>query len=329
MVLADRVKAGWFAGLATCLVFTELSIVRASFFRSDGPLPWAVAFDLLCVLPGAYVLFVLRPAARPAHEALPLVLFGAACAGVLLRKVPSIQLPLHLFAAAAEVVVFVALGSRIVRTLRGASRSHADLVLLAQQQAGLLARIVAFELCVLFSACIAPFKRPRAVANEILVFRNQTKPQQLLLALGLISVLEAVPMHFLLHAWKPLVAWVVLGLTLYSMLWIVGACQAFSHRPILVSDEHVLLRVCFFYTVELPRSTIRRVVRYSAHESQPDVVALKVAVSPNLAIELSEPARVYGPLGRVRVATRLAVYVEAPDELARVLSCDTRALAES
>ena len=299
------------AALATCFVFCEIGIVQAGFFRVDGPLPWAVAFDLLCTLPAAYVWFVLRPAGRPWLELTPVLIFGIACTGLLLRGVPALQTPLHVFAATAELTLIGAFVVRIVSAFRTGTHAGRDLVFVAQQQRELLLRIAGLELSALYFA----FRRTRA-AESGEMFDNHRPAQSLLLGLGVVTVMEAVPLHFLLQAWKPVVAWVVLGLTLYSLCWIAGASRALGARPHILSADTLLVRVGLFYTVVIERDAI---VRAALYEAAADTVSLKFIDTPNIQLELSAPVRVYGPFGRQKTATRLAFFVEQPDALLSAL----------
>lgn len=318
MSRAETVKAGWLAALATCFIYCELRIVNASFFRSDGLLPWAVAFDLLCTLPAAYAWFVLRPLGRPLLELAPLVVFGIACTSLLLPRVPALRLPLHAFAAVAELALLTLFARRIARALRQGSAEARDLVFQAQQQRELWLRVIALELCVLHYAFRWKHSEAPAGAQRI---DNHAPAQRLLLALGVISVMEAVPLHFLLHAWKPLVAWVVLAITLYSLCWIAGLYRALAARPHLLLAERLIVRVGLFYTAVVERSAILRAALYDGADGS--VVSLKVVTRPNLLLELASPVEVYGPFGRKRDAKRLAFYVEQP-ELLLQLQTETR-----
>jgi hypothetical protein len=138
--------------------------------------------------------------------------------------------------------------------------------------------------------------------------------------------MEPVPNHFMLRAWKPWVAWIVLSLTLYSLWYLVTAARALAARPHVLSTERLLLRVGSFYTVEIERAAI-------AHAAQIDLlpesaVSLKFISKPNVSIELSTPVCVHGPFGREQQATTIAFFTEQPDELIRQLASKPHARRE-
>lgn len=156
-------------------------------------------------------------------------------------------------------------------------------------------------------------------------FANHAPAQRLLLALGILTTLEAVPMHFLLQAWKPVVAWVVLALTLYSLFWIATQGRALAARPHVLSADKLLLRVGTIFAADVERATITRATPFSAEAPPPDVMSLKLITSPNVLIELTTPARVQGPLGRTQSATRLAFFAQEPEALIAQLTRDSQA----
>jgi hypothetical protein len=160
-----------------------------------------------------------------------------------------------------------------------------------------------------------PTLRSVAQSSPVQVFENHAPAQRMLLALGVLTVMEAVPVHFLLQAWKPAVAWSVLALTLYSLYWIAGVYRALAARPHVLSAERLLLRVGLFYTVDVDRATITRIAPYRADAPQPGVVALKFITSPNVELELSTPVQVKARFGRTQSATRLAFYAQHPERL--------------
>ena len=73
----EQLKSACLAVLATGFMWAEWSLARGALTRAGGPVPWAVAFDLVCVFPGAYWLLVLRPASRPLLELAPVVPIAA------------------------------------------------------------------------------------------------------------------------------------------------------------------------------------------------------------------------------------------------------------
>jgi hypothetical protein len=149
------------------------------------------------------------------------------------------------------------------------------------------------------------------------------RQRQLLLALGVLSVLEAVPLHMLLHARHPHFAWFALALSLYGLLWIAGAHRAFAMRPVVVSKTLLWIRASLFFTAQVELANIRGASLCSDAEHPAGTVVVAPLATPNVLIELSEPARVYGLFGRERMADAIALYVDQPGELIAVLQGET------
>ena len=309
----EQQRALWLAGLASAFMAVEWSLARGGLVRASPALPWAVAFDVLCTLPAAYAFFVLRPARRPLTELLPVCALALLCAKLMLARRHELQRPLQLWSGALELC---ALGLFARRCAALTQDTGGDLVWHAQRVREPLVRAIGLELCVLYYACVAPFRHPARPAHAHVV-ENGRAPRQLLAVLALLSVLESAGVHLLLHAYSPRIAYLVLALSLYGLAWLVALYQAFRARPLLVLPDRVLVRVSLLFSAELPRAAIERAEPCSG--PAPGAARMTVGAPANLLLVLREPVAIHGPLGRVRHASRLALYVDEPAVLTRLL----------
>lgn len=303
---SEQQRAVWLAGLGSAFLWQEQWIAHSALMRMPL-MPWAVLFDLLVILPLAYAWWVLRPARRPLSELLPACLLALACARLMLSRSPQLQVPLMAAGVALELGVLTA----FVQRSRSALRAEGDPVWRAQQAREPLLRALGLELCVLHYALITPFRRARQPVTAH-VFANAAAPRQLLSALALISVLESVGLHLLVHAYSPRVAWVLLALSIYGLLWLIGAHQALGARPVLVYPDRLELRVSLLYSAHVPRAAMSGIAPCLTPAREPGVVRLTLGARPNVLLETREPIAVHGPLGHVRRATKIAIYLEDP-----------------
>jgi hypothetical protein len=161
-------------------------------------------------------------------------------------------------------------------------------------------------------ALVAPFRRAARQPASARVFPNAAAPRQLLLSLALLSVLESVGLHLLVHAYSPRLAWALLALSMYGLLWLIAAHQAFGARPVLVHRDRLELRVSLLYSAQVPRAAIRGIAPCLTRGREPGVVRLTLGAPANVLLETGEPIALHGPLGHVRHATRIALYLEDP-----------------
>jgi hypothetical protein len=141
----------------------------------------------------------------------------------------------------------------------------------------------------------------------------------MLSALLMIAVIaEGVPMHLLLQRWSHAGAWIFTGVGIYSFGWLVALYRSLALQPVLIGSEIVLLQVGFLWRAEFRRDQIRSVRRFSVGDSAD--LSLVVINDPQWIIELTEPVVVYGPFGRRKDATRIAVAVDDGDAFGAALS---------
>jgi hypothetical protein len=232
-----------------------------------------------------------------------------------------LRAPLLVVGAVAEVVCAVAFSRHLFKQLRLAKQERGDLLMRVQQLDNMLARIVGLELCVLYYACIAR-ELPRAAAahegassTSVRTFHHGSQDRHVLVIIGVATVMESIPLHFLLHAYYPRLSWVVLALSAYGLLWTVSAYRALKLRPLLVDPERVLLRLSLVFSAAVRRSEIISIVPCATSVLQPDATRLTLTARPNVLIQLRSPARVHRSLGRSTYTTRIALAVEQPEEL--------------
>jgi len=315
-----------FALFAALLVCAEWGVTRSSLLHRSSLIPWAVACDLLCVLPGMYALLVLRPASRPLSELAPVILVTTLLASWLLGQESQLRVPLYVLGAVAEVGCVAAFSLHLIKQRSQPRRERGDLLLHVQTLENPVARFVGLELCVLYYACIAPRRshsgatHDEAAPTAVRTFYHGSQARQTLAMIGVASVMEAIPLHFLLSAYTPRLSWVVLALSAYGLLWVVGAYRALRLRPLLVYPEHVLLRLSLLSSADVKRSELLSIEPCATSALEPGVTRMTLASRPNLLIQLRSPVRVYGFLGRSTYTTRIAIAVEQPEQLIHALT---------
>ena len=130
-----------------------------------------------------------------------------------------------------------------------------------------------------------------------------------------LSPAEMILVHWLVESWLgSWPAWVVTGLSAYSMLWLWGDAQAVRLHPTRVVDGALKLRVGLRWRVDIPLDDVVAVERTD------EAAELDVSVigEPNLVLHLAEPVTVHGPLGITREASSLSMFVDDPTPLLRL-----------
>jgi hypothetical protein len=150
-----------------------------------------------------------------------------------------------------------------------------------------VANLLATELAVLYYALFSWRAQPHVPSGaKAFSMHKRGGHADLLFALAIATLVELVPVHLLLHHWSPVLAWMVSGLTVYAAIWIAGVARSFELRPVLVSDDYLIVRYGLLFRLKIPRSAIREIRKGT--DRRADAV-LPRRSSPDLSIQLTVP----------------------------------------
>ena len=127
-----------------------------------------------------------------------------------------------------------------------------------------------------------------------------------LLPLG--CALEIVPVHLLIGNWSAVLAWITTGLSLYSLIWLIGIARAFRLRPTLVGRDYIHLRYGLIFQLLVPREMIANIRGAGAQDSG---FAIPRRSQPSVCIEFIRPMIAEGLFGVRKRFPRAAI---TPDE---------------
>jgi hypothetical protein len=127
--------------------------------------------------------------------------------------------------------------------------------------------------------------------------------QDILLFVGLASLLEILPVHLVVAHWSTTAAWIATGLSLYGAFWLTALSRSFELRPALVSQAEILLRLGLLAQLRIPVSAVRAVSK----SIPADAVILPRQTAPELYIEFTRPLQLEKPFGMRRIVTGIAV----------------------
>lgn len=323
--------SGWWlvkAGLFFAFVSTILTIATSQWAASEPLLASAAAVDLIFAIPVAYFILI-RRSSIPKVTVLPVFFASVTAAYFLIPQIGQgvVSAVVNYALPAVEIValgyIVLRLG-RIVRAYRQTNDEGLDVIerlrsaFERELKPPFVARAASFELGVFIFAFIK-WRRPKPPsANfETFAYHRANGSVQLLAVLLFLLAAETIIVHILLAMWSPTAAWVVTALSIYFAIQVFAHLNALLLRPILVTENELLLRCGI-----LGDAMIRLDHIYSADKavSQTDdkipsaiLTPLGQMSQPNVTIHLSTETKLNGIYGIAKPIKTVSFRVDEPE----------------
>jgi len=283
--------------------------------------------DMVVLVPAAFYFLVVRRRGLPIVTLVPVVVVSmlAACR-VLPADRHQLLSALEYLVAPAEIAILGWIAWRSAKALGKARQDTAMDPWQQLQQAAyevtgshLAASVLASELAVVYYA-LGSWRAKPHVPEGSSGFTHHLRSGQSGIVLGFLVIVasEGLAMHLLLLRWSALVAWIFTIGSVYSALWAIADYRATVLRPILVTDESIVIRAGFRYVLEVPRRAIVEVGR-----EKPDFGRksrnLTLLSTPTRWLTLSRPMLAEGPYGIRRTARAVGIEPDDPEAFDRAL----------
>lgn len=150
--------------------------------------------------------------------------------------------------------------------------------------------------------------RPADVPSGATGFAYHRYLAPMIAVLLVLQLIELSVVHLLVMLWSPTLAYVLLAISAWGVLWILALLKSLRLRPILLTEQGVRVRAGLLIDVTVPFDRIAAVREPSGGQEVKAKTTLNAALLawPSIVIELREPMRLPGPLGRERLVEKVA-----------------------
>jgi hypothetical protein len=309
--LAARPHAVFAFLVAAVLAVESMALMSRGMLTHPQAIRAAVLFDLGLVPAGLWwLLMVRRGLSRPRTAACVAVLSIAVAALIFGAEVRLLAVPLEL------ALIWLAAAS-VRRAFQARHASDAATALRVGLADALgdspLARAAATELSI---GWYALFSWGRKAPEDGFTAYKRAGWVAIYAAIALVCLVEAVPLHFLVHRWGPIAAALNAVVHGYTLLWMVGDLRALVLRPLRIEGETLHLRIGLRWDADIPLSSIASVQRAPSGKG----LRMGVVGSPNVALQLRSPHDLHGPFGIRKTAERLLLQLDEPERFVRALA---------
>jgi len=313
-----------FLGLTALLCTLEWWIITSAWFPlNPHVLSFAITIDLALGIPFLYYLCLVRTHRSPAITLAPVFLVSVGLANLLLPTaqhgyldrieylLPLIELAVLLFVvfkACAVVHIY-----RLVRPHAVYVSDALEISLRRVVGTSPVIKLLVTELTLPAYVLIGWFKSYTPSDPQHVPFSYDRKTGYgtvVPLFIGLVS-LETMLVHVLVQYWSPMIAWILTGLSVYSLVWIVGDYQACRFHPLVLTADQLHIRTGLRWRADVPLTAIKSVQRATRAEPKAsDYVNVAVYGEPRYLLYLTKPIIMHGLLGIEKQVTKIGFSVD-------------------
>ena len=315
--------------ILAAIVAVSLFFANSQLIVAEPIIATAVTIDLILTLPVAYYFFI-RNSAIPRITVVPVFLAAVLLASFILPSDDRILLGLAVAYAvpAAELFVLGYLGYRVYLTRRAfgkLARTGRDLMerlrmaFVSELKPAVVARAAAFEIGVFFLILFV-WQRPSTAGFS---YHRNNCAIPILIVLLFLLIAETIVAHFLLAMFSPIAAWIATGVSIYLAIQVIAHFKALFMRPIVVTEDAVLLRCGIMGDAFIERGSIARVGKLSRFPQNTTneiaISPLGSLVQPNVRIEMKQVTAFYSIYGLKKEYSAISFSVDEPDRFLALL----------
>lgn len=131
------------------------------------------------------------------------------------------------------------------------------------------------------------------------------------------TVIESIGFHYLLHQWNPVIAWILLILNVYAMIYFLAEIQAMRKNPIIVTEDNIIIQIGLGKKIVLPFTQINNIVFYKGEllkkeeKEVLDATVMEFIKEPaTFEITLKEPVKAQLLYGFSKTVSRVHLNVD-------------------
>ncbi len=313
-----------FVSLASLVFATAAWIVGSPHFtQNPDTLALALTMDMVVILPAFFYFWIVRKRRLPPLAFVPVFILAIVIAGIILPATQ--QTYLDLIKKLIPLLEVLVLGFLVIK-IRAISKHYragkltaiysTDALVASFQRvlgASTPTNILVTELLLLYHAFGGWFKKftSRDPDHAIFSYHRRVGYTAIMCVVALLLLVETTALHLLLQHWSALAAWIFTGLSLYSLLWLIGDYHAIRLHPIVLDETHLHLRIGMRWRATIPLSDIAEIQNLSRREkSDDDYVSVALFGSPRLVMALRQPIKIKGLFGIQKETRRLALTID-------------------
>jgi hypothetical protein len=324
MYLTRKLGVSFFLIAVIALSAAELWVVSSPSFPANsalfGPV---VALDLIVGIPLLYYGLVMRPYRLSPLSLPPIVLLSFLLADYILPSANRSYLDLVWLLVPllelAAIAVFAWKARQVYGRYRQARERDPYFIGALKTSISttfgnnLAVTLLTLEFSLIFLSLFGWFMKFRPTNSEqrVYTYHRTSRYPMIFGAFLVLIIAETIGFHLLLERWSPLVAWIVTGVSIYSIFWMLGDFTSLRLHPIVLDGETLHLRSGLLWSADLPVSQIADIQTPKRADAKArDYLSFARAGEAKLVLVLDRPLEVSGVFGIKKQPRRIGMFVD-------------------
>jgi hypothetical protein len=316
----------WLAIILALFLSVEYWIVQSIFFnRNPDLISIGVAIDLTLGIPALFYLLLVRPRKYSLLILFPVFMISLLIATVMIPSTHQDFLKyekkiIPLFEIVLLGYVFTKI--RKVRQRYHEIKAGEYFFLDAIKQAASdvfhdnkAVNILLTELLLMYLAVFGWFKKfdaPSVQASAFTYHRKSSYSTILGIMIALLCI-ETAALHIIVLHWSKIAAIILTGLSIYSLLWLIGDFHAIRLQPVLVTDDNIELRIGIRWKGTIPISTVESIEAGSGPPRSTKGYVRASVLGARVVLSLNQPVILKGLFGLTRHASKIGLSIDDVD----------------
>jgi hypothetical protein len=316
----------WLALILALFLSVEYWIVQSVCFNKNPDLiSIGVAIDLTLGIPLLFYFFVVRPRNYSLLILFPVFVVSLLIATVMIPSTNQDFLSIEKKIIPVFEVVLIAYIFTKIRKVRqhySEIKAHQYFFLDGIKQAvsdvfndNKAVNILLTELLLMYLAVFGWFKKFDATRMEGSAFTYHRKSSYSTILGVMIALLcvETTALHIIVLHWSKIAAIILTGLSIYSLLWLIGDFHAIRLQPVLITQDNIELRIGVRWKGTIPISTIESIDAGSGPARNSKGYVRASVLGARLVLNLNQPAILKGLFGMTKAASKIGLSIDDVD----------------
>lgn len=302
-------------GVLATLIVLATTLLPSLDPAQQGAFATGLILDFTLLVPILVYLCLVRTKRLPWIGIVPTFLLGLILATVTAgAHAPRVIDAVHLAALPIEagIVLFIVLTARRLAKATGAAQGDFPTRFRAAARQTLGARVPADVLTTEVSTLRYAFG-PKSRTGRGFTMHTRTAAGTLLVGLTIAVIVETLVLHLVVSRWSHIAAWILTGLSIYGLIWMLGDFRALRARLTIITNDTLHLRLGLRWEADIPLEAIagaEQARRQLGDAKDKYELVAPVAGATSVRIRFHEPTAITGAYAMRRTVTSVVTHVD-------------------